>query len=483
MGGWASLRERASAGGGQKRRESIIGVGMEPILGKRRDGPARRAARGAGLAAAVALSACGDESAATATPAPPPLSLLILDQDAGAPLADGSRAGAILQAQEVGTGWSEPAIAATDARWVEPTDLLQLPDGSWLVLESQWAPGGAAGPDARGAIFRLATLDATPEPWWTDARTRQPVSLVRDAEGTLFVSDRAADPLDLRAAEPGRKTGCVFGIEVGPDGRPARTEVVAAGPELVTPGALLASGPLLLLMDADANPRGVRRPDGVLATPGVLFDLLPLPKTDRLAPRHLHDLLDSVSTVSPIGLIERRPPGSPPPPAAIAAGSETWTPGRLVEFQIAQARLQSALPDLYLVDANFGTAEGVLGDGAILRLTFMQVPDGGMDRDSWVGRIVRCDLVADTRTLGAHALVDPTTGCCLPDGRLAIADANADPRHLGPDGTAKGVYGTAHGAVVAWDPDAPGHLEVLLAGKDLVTPVAVRVAQPAGAAR
>ncbi|HEX5009531.1 MAG TPA: hypothetical protein VFY71_03945 [Planctomycetota bacterium] len=413
---------------------------------------------------------------------PPPLTLLVLDQDAGATLPDGGRAGAILRAQQTGAGWSAPAIAASDPRWVEPTDLLQLPDGPWLLLESHWAPGGDAGPEARGAIFRLSSLDAAPELWWTDARARQPVALVRDDEGTLFVSDRDADPLGLRAAEPGRKTGCVFGIEVGPDGRPARTEIVAAGPELFTPGALFASGSMLLLMDADANPHGIKRPDGVLATPGVLFDLLRLPKTERLAPRHLHALLDSVSTVSPVGLIERRRPGDPAPPAA-GEGSESWTPGRLVEFQITQARAQSALPDLYLVDANFGTAEGVLGDGAILRLTFMQVPDGGMDQDSWIGRIVRCDLVADTRRLGAHALVDPTTGCCLPDGRLAIADANADPRHLGPDGTNKGVYGTAHGAVVAWDPDAPAHLEVLLAGDAFVTPVAVRVVQPAGASR
>ena len=455
------------------------------MVGRRRAGAARRAACGAALAAGLALSACGDESGATApATGSPPLTLLVLDQDAGAPLADGSRAGAILQSVQTQGGWSAPAVVATDPRWEEPTDLLQLPDGSWLLLESKWAPGGEAGPEARGAIFRVPAVGAPPELWWTDERTRQPVSLVRDTEGTLFVSDRDSDPQYLRASEPGRRTGCVFGIQCAVDGRPARTAVVAAGPQLFTPGALLASGEFLLLMDADANPRGVRRPDGVLATPGVLFALVRLPNSDCLHPRALFELMDSVATVSPVGLIERHKPGAePPPPPAGVRGEEWWSPGRICELQITQARQRSTLPDLYLVDANFGAAEGLLGDGAILRIEFMQFLPGSLEQDGWLGRIVRCDLVADTRTLGAHALVDPTTGCCLPDGRLAIADANADPRHLGPDGTAKGVYGTAHGAVVAWDPDAPGHLEVLLAGKDLVTPVAVRVAQPAGAAR
>jgi hypothetical protein len=442
----------------------------------------------AGLAARAALAAplvlaCGDEP--TATPAPddrPALTLLVLDQDAGASLADGGRAGAILESRLLADGWSEPVLVATDERWVDPADLLRLPDGSWLLLESRWAPDGDAGPDARGAIFRLAAPGAPPELWWTDSRARQPVCLVRDAAGTLFVSDRDADPLGLRAAEPERRTGCVFGIEVGSDGRPARTAVVAAGPQLVTPGALLASDPLLLLMDADANPQGLRQPDGAPASPGVLYDLIALGEGDRLAPRHLHELMQSQATVSPIGLIERRLPGRAEPrivPPDPHAGP--WTPERLFAYRLAQVELQSLLPELYLVDANFGTAEDVLGDGAILRLEFVSTPQGDLDRTTWLGHVVRTSTAADTRLLTAHALVDPAYGCCLPDGRLAIADANADPRHLGPDGTGKGVYGSAHGAVVAWDPDAPDQLEVLVAGPALVTPIAVRVLPTPGA--
>ena len=181
-----------------------------------------------------------------------------------------------------------------------------------------------------------------------------PVSVVRDSEGTIFVSDRDADPSGVRAAKPGRqRTGCVFGIEVGADGRPAHTEVVAAGPELETPGALLATGPLLLLMDADANPQGLHREDGRLATPGVLFDLLRLPDTGRLVRRTLHELMIGDVTTSPVGLIEhRRGPGEgrPLPPPDPNRGP--WTPPRVLAWQLEQVRLQNRTPELYLIDAN-----------------------------------------------------------------------------------------------------------------------------------
>ncbi len=379
-----------------------------------------------------------------------------MDQDAGDPRTEGGRTGALLLAWFGCTGY-ELHVAASDARWVDPADALELPDGSWLVLESRWAPADGA---ARGAIFRVTVEDVIPaddafpeppllhvdpEPWWTDSRARQPVSLARADDGTLFVSDREADPLGLRAAEPGRRTGCVFGIEVGPDGRPARTEVVAAGPELVTPGALLAWGPLLLLLDADANPRGQLAPDGRPATPGVLFDLVHL-AGDSLGPRRPHTLLECEGTTSPIGLIARDKAGHAP----------AW------------------VPELFLVDANWGTAPEELGDGALFRVDFerVAVPD-----EDQVAHGLRCSLrpAADTLALGAHALVDPAYGDMLPDGRLVLADANADPRGLGSDGTGKGVYGTGHGAIFVWDPARPAALELLAADATLVTPVAVRV--------
>jgi hypothetical protein len=432
---------------------------MQPIARTPKGGLAARVAL---LAALLAAVACGVDTPDATTAGAPPLAervhLLIVDQDAGEPRPEGGRAGALLiLSQGVDGAWSAPRPSAFDPGWVDPCDALELPDGSWLVLDSAW---GVPDGEIRGAIFRVRVdwddasgTPAVPElhgsssPWWSgDPRTRQPVSLARADDGTVFVSDREADPLGLRDAEPSRRTGCVFGIEVGPDGRPVRTEVVAAGPELVTPGALLAWGPLLLLLDADANPRGQLAPDGRPATPGVLFDLVHL-AGDRLGPRRPHTLVECEGTTSPIALIARGL-GSRPAPA--------WA------------------PELYLVDANWGTAPEVLGDGALFRVDFEELP---VPDEDLVALGLRCTMrpAADTLALGAHALVDPAYGDVLPDGRLVLADANADPRHLGPDGTGKGVYGAAHGAIFAWDPERPGALELLAADTTLVTPVAVRV--------
>lgn len=394
-------------------------------------GPARSALRATLLAALAA--GCGGEGAeerarpADALPSGRPW-LLVVDQDAGPPDAEGERAGGLLLCEPHAGGWSAPRLALARPDWVDPADALELPDGSWLVLDSRH---GVPGGELLGAIFLVRidwedpsapVLHGSDAPWWM-GHTRQPVALARGPDGTVYVSDREADPLGLRAAEPGRRTGCVFAIRVGADGLPARTEVLAAGPQLVTPGALLALGPRLLLLDADANPRGLLAPDGRPATPGVLFEL-----REGAAPL---TLLECAGTTSPIALIARR----------------------------------TAPPELFLVDANFGTQPGVLGDGALFRVALGEEP----------GAPATLSLAADTQALGAHALVDPAYGDVLDDGRLVLADANADPLRLGPDGTGKGVYGAAHGAVLAWDPDRPGTLEVLAAGPELVTPVAVRV--------
>jgi hypothetical protein len=181
----------------------------------------------------------------------------------------------------------------------------------------------------------------------------------------------------------------------------------------VTPGALLlAADGRLLLMDADANPQGVRLADGRAATPGVLYELRPDGPATLLQPQH---------TVSPVAFIERSP------------------------------------GEVYLVDANAGTADGMLGDGALFRLT-----DDGLE------------LLLDSASLGRpRALVDPVGGDSLPDGRLVLADANVDPLGLGEDGTRKGVHGTGRGALLVVDPGART-LDVLLADERFRSPVAVR---------
>jgi hypothetical protein len=372
----------------------------------------------------LVVTACGPQDGdaratpdadGTETPAASPASLrtgdlLVLDMDAGAAGADGEYAGVLFHARPDATRperYGAPAIWASDARWIEPTDALILPGGAVLVLEQQGTHEDHTG---RGGLYHVAGPGAAATLYWSDPRTRQPVAMARAPDGALYISDRQADPLGL-----GTRTGCVFVVEPAPDGTPhaASCRVAAAGAELVTPGALLhAADGRLLLMDADANPRGLLLEDGRPATPGVLYELL----SDGLT-----SLLQPDRTVSPVAFVERRP------------------------------------GEIYLVDANAGTAASMLGDGALFRLT-----DAGMES------------VLDTASLGRpRALVDPVGGDTLPDGRLVLADANADPLGLGEDGTGKGVHGTGHGAILVVDTEALT-LDVLLADERFRSPVAVR---------
>lgn len=378
------------------------------------------------LTLALVLGGCAPDDAppdlvdSASPPARVPLQLgdlLILDGDAGATLPGGERAGVLFVARaQADGGYAAPVVLADDPRWHEPTDFVLLSDGTILVVESSWAAGVGEG---RGALF-LVELDgqggASVTLWWSDERLRRPVSVVRDAAGTVYVSDRDANPLGLDGP-----TGCVLAIPTlagGSEtidglGRPGRATVLAAGPELVTPGPLLVDGDgSLLLMDADANPRGVLFDDGRPGTPGVLY---------RVTAQGLQVELEPTRTVSPIGL------------------------------------LLSDAGELYVIDANHGQARGVMGDGAV----FLRTEQG-------------LRLVVDSLQLGrARALVDPCGGDTLADGRLVVADANADPLGRGEDGTGKGVYGTGPGALLVVDP-VRATVETLLADERFVMPLAVR---------
>ena len=351
-----------------------------------------------------------------------PGELLILDKDAGTPIAGegDARRGALFRVSKQQDGsFAAPVLYATDDRWIEPVDVLLLPDGDALVLEQQWSNEAAP---ALGAIF-LVSPPSSDAPGalgavrllLTDARMRQPVSMTRGPDGTLWVSDRQADPLNL-----GRDTGCVFAFPPDEDGElpTGPATLAAAGAELLTPGALLkCSDGRLLLMDADANPRGLKTADDRPATPGVLFEV---------TPQGLKDLLEPEETVSPIALIERAP------------------------------------GEIYVVDANAGTEPGMIGDGVIFQL----VEDEGR---AWLTHKLDGALIGR-----AHTLVDPVGGDTLADGRLIVADANADPLGLGEKDAGFGVYGKGKGAILAMGLGDRPTVTTLVADPAFVTPVAVR---------
>lgn len=370
--------------------------------------PAQDAAGAAGVAPPPRPPA-GDETPIPGSAADGPRAgdLLVLDADAGAPLPGGERQGLLWLVRRRPDGsWAPPEPWGDRVPWREPVALEPLADGSLLVVDSAWP---SAGGPSRGALFRV-TPDGRVQAWWQDPRLRMPVSAVQGPDGTVYVSDRSADPGGL-----GRPTGAVFAVPVGADGRPAGpARVAAAGPELETPSALarLPDG-RLLLMEADLNPTGATRPDGLRHTPGVLYELT----ADGLVSRNTPAL-----TVSPIGLVV-------------------------------------APPELLIVDANAGLSKDVLGDGAIWSLP---LDDLGATPA----------LRVDSAGLGERALIDPAGGDLLEDGRLVLADANSDPLRLGPDGTGKGVYAVGRGAVVAVDWRDPA-VEVLVASERFVMPLDV----------
>ncbi len=183
--------------------------------------------RAATLSLLVAACACSGARSAPPALDLQPGDLLIVDADAGeelsAPASDGAargveRRGLLFRAGNAGDGYLRPEPLASDERWLEPVDALVLPDRSILVLEQRWAPDGEAA--ARGAIFLVGPppVDGSARPvrlWWTDERLRQPVALARALDGTVYVSDRAADPRGLQ-----QDTGCIFAIRTGPGGEP-----------------------------------------------------------------------------------------------------------------------------------------------------------------------------------------------------------------------------------------------------------------------
>ncbi|MCB9897865.1 MAG: hypothetical protein H6825_07675 [Planctomycetes bacterium] len=345
--------------------------------------------------------------------------LIVVDSDAGPRLPDGERAGALflgpaLGGQHEGDGtYGDVLRLPGDPRWREPIDIL-LTGGHALLLDESGIPpaGSLAGdpPEARGVIWDVDLDSGASTVWWTDPRLRQPVGITQAHDGTIYVSDRAADPAGL-----GGDTGAVFvippryapGLPDAPSPLGADDVAAITSAQLVTPAALVTRHDgRILLMDADANPKHV------FGTPGVLFEI----RDGRLVP-----LLEPAETTSPLGLIE-------------------------TDDGI-----------LYLVDCNEGRESGVYADGALFR-----VDDDGLVK------------LIDSYSIGRpKALHDPALGTALPDGTLAVADANLDPLGLGEDGS-KGFQGSGPGCVVRLDPQART-IEVLLASPAFVTPVSVRM--------
>ncbi|MEZ4653245.1 MAG: hypothetical protein R3E12_06460 [Candidatus Eisenbacteria bacterium] len=150
---------------------------------------------------------------------------------------------------------------------VNPIDLAFTPDGNLLIVDRDAV---SQFPAAKGLVFRL---DGTSEPLTVFAESpefRSPGQLTFDDQGRLFLTDRAANP-DSAAGN----VGAIFELDPD-DGSVLRHYQFEELPEPTGIDAL-ADG-TLLVTDAAANPRGYSGPHGTLFTldpdAGTLRELL-----------------------------------------------------------------------------------------------------------------------------------------------------------------------------------------------------------------
>ena len=132
---------------------------------------------------------------------------------------------------------------------------------------------------------------------------------------------------------------------------------------------------------------------------------------------------------------------------------------RAARFRASDTMSRVTFAGPWIVDANHARDGARIGAGALLTWDEERAPTAAVTHEAFPPR----------------TFVDPTGGVALPDGRVAMADANADPARLGHDGLGRGVYGSGRGCVVAIAPDGTG-AEVLVTSPRFVTPIAVAVA-------
>jgi sugar lactone lactonase YvrE len=156
--------------------------------------------------------------------------LLVVDQNAG---PDGH--GAVFQ---LGTDDKvQPFLSSP--RFRQPQDILQEPDGSFLVLD-YYEEGGV------GKVFRFSKDRETCTELPLPPGLVDPYQFEHAPDGSIWIVDKNADPLGL-GRKVDRKTGTLWRLSVDRK----TLEVIATGPPLAAPSAILFVGDDAFLMDAD----------------------------------------------------------------------------------------------------------------------------------------------------------------------------------------------------------------------------------------
>lgn len=359
------------------------------------------------------------------------------------------RASLLVAVALLGSCGGSPAQVAT--AW-DPGDL--------LVLDADAGPPDDDG-EPRGVLFRAprsgrgGAVAAVSDPRWRD-----PVALAVGPDDALYVVESTG--AHRGPDDPAR--GAVFRVSRNGDVALAWTH-----PDLRQPVHISVDTERdrAFVTDRAADPLGLARPTGAVFVVDVDADgawspgravgdaRLVTPAATRPDGRGGAWVLEA--DANPDGHA-----GTPGMLLRLAVDGEVPGLTEVVRFVDTTSPIAFAGP--WIVDANHARAGARIGAGALL----------AWDAASGTARVAVTHEAFPPRTF-----VDPTGAVALPDGRLALADANADPLRLGGDGLGRGVYGSGRGCVLALDPaaDVPRG-EVLVASERFVTPIAVAVAPP-----
>ncbi|MFH0944617.1 MAG: hypothetical protein V2A76_05410 [Planctomycetota bacterium] len=173
---------------------------------------------------------------------------------------------------------------SADSRFVDPQMAVFEPDGKILLSDSSATPSGTRG--GTGALFRIDGRSGQVLGLFTSPLFMAPNALALGPDGTIYVTDRYAQP----AGCEGR--GVVFAV----DGNFERCEVAMTDARFAAPAFVVwePEGSLLLL-DADT-------PTGTPGDEGVFFRSVP-------GSGEVKDVGHLAGTISPLGFL-REPEGS-----------------------------------------------------------------------------------------------------------------------------------------------------------------------------
>lgn len=191
------------------------------------------------LALALVLGACQE-------PARP--ALMVIDQNAGAP----GHQGAVFRIDPTD---KTVTLFAAPAEFRQPQDIMQQPDGSFLVLD-YYGEGGV------GKVFRLSKDGKTCTEVPIPKGLVDPYQFERAPDGSIWIIDKNADPRGLGKAAK-RKTGTIWQLSADLQS----LKIIATGPPLMAPsGVIFADGDTFVL-DADAyqiQPYNVANDEGAI---------------------------------------------------------------------------------------------------------------------------------------------------------------------------------------------------------------------------